>query len=149
LRDRVTTYFELSTDSWGPYPNAIRDVFGIHSIAYGQVHKSYGEGGDRGERRYSPANLLRVTLRVIFGDMERTDISTSYVERQNLTMRMGMRRLTRLTNAWSKKLDNLTQAVNLHFYHYNFMRFHSSIGCTPAQAAGIAYGAWGWDAILS
>jgi IS1 family transposase len=148
LKRRVTSYFELSTDSWGPYPNAIRDVFGVHSIAYGQVHKSYGEGGDGGERRYSPANLLRVTLRVIFGDMERTDISTSYVERQNLTMRMGMRRLTRLTNAWSKKLDNLRAAVNLHFYHYNLMRLHSSIGCTPAQKAGIAHGVWEWATII-
>ena len=148
LRRRVTSYFQLSTDSWGPYANAIRDVF-QDSIAYGQIHKIYSAESTGGQRRYSPAQLLGVTLRVIFGDMERTDVSTSYVERQNLTMRMGLRRLTRLTNAWSKKYENLVQAVNLHFYHYNFMRDHSSIGCTPAQAAGVAKEAWGWDVILS
>ncbi len=147
LRDRIETRYQLSTDAWNAYVSAIYKVYGKSAIDYGQVHKKYSEAYI-GERRYSPARLVGVTLRVIFGAPLVEDISTSYIERQNLTMRMGLRRLTRLTNAWSKKLDNLRAAVNLHFYHYNFMRFHSSIGCTPAQMAGIANSAWGWDTVL-
>ena len=148
LRERVVTRYQLSTDSWKPYRNAVREVYGFDEVDYGQVHKKYSEAYV-GERRYSPAKLIGVTLRVIFGDPDVRDISTSYIERQNLTMRMGLRRLTRLTNAWSKKYENLVQAVNLHFYHYNFMRDHSSIGTTPAIAAGVTNKVWGWDAILS
>jgi hypothetical protein len=127
---------------------AIRHVYGSEAIDYGQVHKKYAEPFV-GRSGYVPARLIGITLRVVYGTPIKDDISTSYVERQNLTMRMGMRRMTRLTNGWSKKLENLVAAVNLHFYHYNFMRQHSSIGSTPAMAAGIANDVWGWDRLIS
>jgi IS1 family transposase len=148
LRDRIVTRYQLSTDSWKPYRSAVFRVYGNEAIDYGQVHKKYSEAFVA-EKRYSPAKLVGITLRVIFGAPDVQAISTSYVERQNLTLRMSMRRLTRLTNAFSKKLENLQAAVALHFYYYNFMRVHSAHGFTPAFAAGITHREqWGWEPIL-
>lgn len=147
LAARVDGCFQLSSDSMNSYSSIVPEVLGDR-VDYGQVHKEYNEER-REQKRYSPAHLIRVTIRSIWGDPVLDQISTSYVERQNLTMRMQMRRFTRLTNGFSKKLDNLVAAVNLHFYHYNFMRVHSAHGTTPAFAAGITQReVWGWEPIL-
>ena len=95
-----------------------------------------------GERRYSPGICTGIDISIRRGDPDLTKISTSYVERQNLTMRMGMRRFTRLTNGFSKKVENLSHAVSLHYMHYNFARTHQTIECTPAMAAGAADHKW-------
>lgn len=110
-------------DSFAPYFKAVDSVFG-EDVNCGQIHKEYREDS-RGERRYSPAQIVRVIVNPIIGQPKRKHISTSYIERQNLTIRMQMRRFTRLTDAFSKKLDNLKAAVALHFFHYNFMRKHT------------------------
>ncbi len=107
------------------------------------LHKIYGapEGKDN-ERRYSPAVCTGIDKRVVVGNPDEDKASTSYVERQNLTMRMGMRRFTRLTNGFSKKVENLAHAVSLHYMHYNFARVHASLKTTPAIAAGVADHKW-------
>src|SRR5271168_4447932 len=94
------------------------------------------------ERRYSPAVCLTAESRVIRGQPDREHINTSYVERQNLSMRMGIRRFTRLTNAFSKKLENHINALSIYFMHYNFVRIHQTIRCSPAMEAGIADRPW-------
>lgn len=146
LQARITTRFQLSTDSFSPYFEVVDRVFGT-DIDYAQIHKHYAEVPD-GEKRYSPANIIRITIKPLIGEPKRKHISTSYVERQNLTMRMQMRRFTRLTNAFSKKLENLNAAVALHFYHYNFMRIHQSLRVTPAMEAGITRHVWTWNDLL-
>ncbi len=147
LNARVSTEFQLSSDSFSPYKYAVKRVFGSE-IAYAQIHKMYGEEV-REEKKYSPARITGVNIIPIFGEPELKHISTSYVERQNLTMRMQMRRFTRLTNAFSKKLDNLKYAVALHFFYYNFMRNHKTIRCTPAMKAGISKSFWNWEMFLN
>src|SRR5439155_19630435 len=108
-----------------------------------------------GEKRYSPAECIRTETQIIRGEPDPKLISTSYIERQNLTMRMGMRRFTRLTNAFSKKIENLEAAVALHFMYYNFCRPHKTLnlkrnlGITPAMAAGVTEHAWKIEEIVS
>ena len=118
-----------------PYYNAVDAAFG-HNIDYATIVKSYEET-PAGRGRYSPPRIVSVEKdeKIGFPDLEQT--GTSYVERQNLTIRMQVRRLTRLTNAFSKKVENLKAAMDLHFTHYNFVRFHRSIRCTPAMEAGV------------
>lgn len=125
LQYRIITRFQLSTDSFKPYFNVVDEVFG-EDVDYGQIHKEYAEDGT-GEKRYSPAQIVRVIINPLIGQPIRNYISTSYIERQNLTMRMDMRRFTRLTNAFSKKLRNLECAVALHFYHYNIYAYSSIV----------------------
>jgi IS1 family transposase len=137
--------FQLSTDGFGPYRRAIYLAF--DNVDYGQVIKNYG-AEIKSERRYSPAKLISITIKPQIGNPDPRFISTSYIERQNLTMRMSMRRFTRLTNAFSKKLDNLKAACALHFYHYNFMRIHNTLRCTPAMAAKLEKSIGSWDALL-
>ncbi|HTR81760.1 MAG TPA: IS1 family transposase [Bacteroidota bacterium] len=146
LQYRITNKFQLTTDSFAPYFNAVDSVFG-EDVDYGQIHKEYREDS-KGERRYSPAQIVRVIINPLIGQPKRKHISTSYIERQNLTIRMQMRRFTRLTNAFSKKLDNLKAAVALHFFHYNFMRIHSSLRVTPAMEAGVTNRVWTWADLL-
>ena len=146
LQYRIVTRFQLSTDSFKPYFNAVDTVFGT-DIDYGQIHKEYREE-TKGEKRYSPAQIIRVIINPLIGQPSIRHISTSYIERQNLTMRMQMRRFTRLTNAFSKKLRNLESAVALHFYHYNFMRIHSSLRVTPAMQANVTNRLWDWEDLL-
>ncbi len=105
------------------------------------LHKQYG-AEPFGPKRYSPAICIGTDKRVVAGTPDRKRISTSYVERQNLTMRMSMRRFTRLTNAFSKKVENLEAAVALHFLHYNFARKHKTLGQTPAMEAGLTDRQW-------
>lgn len=140
LADRMTKRIQLSTDGFGTYKDAVRIAFGPN-VDYGQVIKVYGEDMDS-EKRYSPAVCTSCKTTAVIGDPLESQISTSYVERQNLTMRMSMRRFTRLTNAFSKKLENRAHAVSLHFMHYNFCRKHQTLKTTPAVAAGVTDHVW-------
>jgi IS1 family transposase len=145
LRSRLRGRIQLTTDGLNLYLTVV-DSLMRGQADYAVLHKLYG-GGDE-ERRYSPAVVTGVEGRVIMGNPDPELVSTSYVERQNLTMRMGMRRFTRLTNAFSKKVENLAHAVSLHYMHYNFARPHKSLGkgVTPAMAAGVADYPWTvWD----
>jgi IS1 family transposase len=146
LQYRIPNLFQLSTDAFKPYRDVVDSVFGTE-INYGQVHKSYAED-QKGEKRYSPAQIVSIDLKAIIGQPRRNRISTSHVERQNLTMRMNMRRFTRLTNAFSKKWENHAAAVALHFYHYNFMRIHQTLRVTPAMQAGVTKHVWTWEEFL-
>lgn len=145
LQTRINTRFQLSTDSFPGYLDAVDRVFGTE-IDYGQIHKQYSaEPSKDSEHRYSPANIIRVSIKPLIGEPRRKYISTSYIERQNLTMRMQMRRFTRLTNGFSKSLRHLEAALALHFYHYNFMRIHETLRVTPTMEAGISRHLWTWE----
>jgi IS1 family transposase len=144
LSERVTGRIQLTTDGHGAYPNAVGLAF-RHNIDFAQLIKQYTSPRE-GQARYSPAVCIGARVRVDRGNPDPARISTSYVERQNLTMRMGMRRFTRLTNAFSKKLDNHMAAIALQFLHYNFARPHKTLANpyprTPAMAAGISDHIW-------
>jgi IS1 family transposase len=145
LRNRV----QITSDGFPPYPLAVRGVFG-KEVDYAQLVKVYGSDHSRKpERRYSPAVCLDAIPNPVTGNPDPDHISTSYVERLNLTMRMSMRRYTRLTNAFSKKVENLAAAVSLHFMVYNFCRVHKTLGTTPAVAAGVADHPWTLDEIVA
>jgi IS1 family transposase len=146
LAGRLDNKVQLSSDSLPAYIDAVEMAFGME-VDYGQVVKAY-EAEPLGPGRYSPPQVIRADRIIISGSPEIQKISTSHVERQNLTMRMQMRRLTRLTNAFSKKLDNLKAAVALHFAHYNFVRIHSSLRITPAMAAGVTDRLWTIEDLL-
>jgi IS1 family transposase len=143
LRQRVTTRMQLTTDGHSPYLQAIEEAFGA-DIDYAMLIKLYGAPPSEAEaaRRYSPSECLGTRRDKITGNPDPKHISTSYVERQNLTMRMSMRRFTRLTNAFSKKVENHAHAVALHYMHYNFVRIHKTLRITPAMAAGITDHLW-------
>jgi len=143
---RLANRVQLTTDGLSAYLEALEGAFGSE-IDYAMLQKLYGASPD-GERRYSPAKCIGVKVGVVQGDPDPCQISTSYIERQNLTMRMNMRRFTRLTNAFSKKVENHAAAVELHFMVYNFVRPHGTLRTkqdnrvTPAMAAGIARRPW-------
>jgi IS1 family transposase len=142
LAKRLANRIQLSTDGHSVYANAVRGAF-PNGIDYAQVVKAYGSVDSTTSGRYSPPKLRECEHIAVLGKPDPALISTSYVERQNLTMRMSMRRFTRLTNAFSKKVENLTAAVSLHFTHYNFCRVHASLnGKTPAMAAGLTDHVW-------
>ena len=136
LRNRV----QLTTDGHTPYLAAVEDAFG-GDIDYAMLQKIYGSDPE-GEKRHSPAKCIGTECKIIHGDPEPKHISTSYVERQNLSMRMSMRRFTRLTNAFSKKVENHAAAVALYFVYYNFCRVHQTLRVTPAMEAGLADHVW-------
>jgi len=132
IYNATSGHFQLTTDAFRAYPDAVTYSLGTR-VDFAQLVKVYSQpeqGG--GERRYSPAEVIKAIPTPIFGNPDPERISTSHVERQNLTMRMMMRRLTRLTNAFSKKWDNLRAALALHFAYYNFCRIHKTLRCTPA-----------------
>lgn len=137
---RLKNRIQLSTDGLSTYVEAVERVFGS-AVNYAQVVKAY-EAEPVGAGRYSPPRVVSQEKTVIVGHPDLDQASTSYVERQNLTMRMQMRRFTRLTNAFSKKADNLEAAVALHFAYYNFVRRHGSLRMTPAMAAGVTDDFW-------
>jgi IS1 family transposase len=139
LAGRLAHRVQLTTDGHRPYLQAVEDAFGGH-IDYAMLIKLYGNPPD--ERRYSPGECIGCEIKSIVGNPDPERISTSYVERQNLTMRMSMRRFTRLTNAFSKKLDNLRHSVSLHYMYYNFARIHKTLRCSPAQECGITDRLW-------
>jgi IS1 family transposase len=131
---------QISTDALAAYQDAIERGFGSNAD-YGQIVKTF-EASVLDARRYSPPEIIKITRNIIMGQPDPNLISTSYVERQNLTMRMHMRRLTRLTNAFSKKMDNFKAAVSLHFAYYNFVRIHKTLRVTPAMAGGVTNTVW-------
>jgi len=132
---------QVSSDALSAYVEAVERGFGSEAD-YGQIVKTYSHTDLAEQRRYSPPEILTIKRTVISGSPEIKSISTSYVERQNLTMRMHMRRLTRLTNGFSKKMENFKCAVALHFAYYNFVRMHKSLRMTPAMAGGVADTVW-------
>jgi IS1 family transposase len=150
LKSRITNRIQLTTDGHKAYLEAVEDAFGA-DVDYAMLVKLYGTEPE-GEKRYSPAQCIGAEAHIIQGKPDPKTISTSYVERQNLTMRMSMRRFTRLTNAFSKKIENLEYAVALHFMYYNFARAHKTLANpyprTPAMAAGISDHTWTVDEIV-
>jgi IS1 family transposase len=136
LRNRV----QLTTHGLKMYLTAVADGFG-EDIDYAMLIKVYGNDPE-GEKRYSPAICTSCEKKTVAGDPDPKHINTSYIERQNLTMRMGMRRFTRLTNAFSKKIENHVAAIALHYMHYNFCRIHQTLRVTPAMQAGVANHVW-------
>ncbi|MDO9453442.1 MAG: hypothetical protein Q7J29_11370 [Stagnimonas sp.] len=143
LRHRV----QLSTDKHRAYLQAVEDAFG-QEIDYGIISKLYQEmPGKTAEKRYSPGACCGVIKGAVCGTPDPKRISTSYVERQNLTIRMGMRRFTRLTNGFSKKVENHAHAVALHMLHYNFGRIHKTLRVTPAMEARISDHVWSLEEI--
>ena len=142
LASRLSHRVQITTDGHRPYLMAVEDAFGSQ-VDYAVLMKLYGASQEP-ETRYSPAQCIGVRRTVIQGNPDPALVNTSYVERQNLTMRMSMRRFTRLTNAFSKKVENLEHAVALNFMWYNFGRPHKSLGnmTTPAMAAGVSDHVW-------
>lgn len=149
LASRLSNRIQLTTDGFSRYPNAVEEAF-RGQVDYAVLMKEYGTDPNE-ERRFSPPVVLAEKRIVVNGAPDPDKISTSYIERQNLTMRMGMRRMTRLTNGYSKKVENLAAAVALHFLHYNFARPHMSLGknTTPAMAAGISDHVWTCEEIAA
>jgi IS1 family transposase len=151
LKTRLANRVQLTTDGHRMYVEAVECTFGA-DIDYGMLVKLYGPEPE-GERRYSSAECVGATKRVMQGNPDYKTISTSYVERQNLTMRMGMRRFTRLTNAFSKKLENHQYALALYFMHYNFARSHKTLSNpypkSPGMAAGLTNHIWAIDEIVN
>jgi IS1 family transposase len=136
LASRLANRVQLTTDGHRVYVDAVEEAFGA-DIDYAMLVKMYGADQHPDETRYSPAVCVGSRSAKILGKPDPKHISTSYVERQNLTMRMHMRRFTRLTNAFSKKIQNHIAAISLHFMYYNFVRIHQSLRVTPAMAAGV------------
>jgi hypothetical protein len=151
LRSRLSGRIQLSTDGLHAYINAVQDAFG-DDVDYAQIVKLYGVDPEA-DHRYSPAKCLGQQVTRITGVPDLAEVGTSHVERQNLTMRMGMRRFTRLTNAFSRKVENLAAAVSLHFMYYNFARPHMSLANpyprTPAMAAGVSDHVWKIEEIVA
>lgn len=149
LRPRLANRVQLTTDGHRAYLTAVDDAFG-GDVDYAMLDKIYAGPTDKeGKTRYSPAECCGAIKRKISGNPVKGDISTSHVERQNLTMRMSMRRFTRLTNAFSKKVENLAHAVALHFMFYNFARVHQSLRVTPAMESGLTDHVWSIEEIAS
>ena len=142
LKSRLTNRVQLTSDGHRAYLEAVEDAFGA-DVDYAQLVKIYGKSPESAKGRYSPAECTGIKKNRIEGDPDEAHVSTSYVERQNLTMRMHMRRFTRLTNGFSKKVENHAHSVALHFMYYNFVRQHKSLGgITPAMAAGVTDKLW-------
>ena len=139
LADRLTSRVQLTTDGYRVYLEAVESAF-YTGIDYAMLHKIYGASDP--ERTYSPAPCLGINVKTISGHPDQKHVSTSYVERQNLTMRMSMKRFARLSNGFSKKIENHAHAVALHYMHYNFARIHNTLRTTPAQAAGVTDRLW-------
>jgi IS1 family transposase len=145
--ERIIGRPQITTDAHRPYLQAVEDAFGADAD-YAMLHKIYG-APTPDESRYSPATCIGCDMKVVSGDPDPKHVSTSYVERQNLTMRMSMRRFTRLTNGFSKKLENHGHALALYFMHYNFCRIHKTLRVTPAMEAGIADHPWSLEELVS
>jgi transposase-like protein/IS1 family transposase len=148
LQKVASSRFQLTTDGLRAYLDAVEQTFGI-DIDFAQLVKKYKSDESRKiERRYSPGDFVSAVKVPVTGNPVMETVSTSYVERQNLTMRMSMRRLTRLTNGFSKKWENMEKALAIHFAYYNFCRIHQSLRVTPAMEAGITNHVWTLDELL-
>ena len=141
LRSRLANRVQLTSDGLKAYLEAVEGAFG-GDIDYAILHKVYGNSPDSAKGKYSPAECIGTQKHRIEGDPDFKHVSTSYVERSNLTMRMHMRRFTRLTNGFSKKVENHAYAVALHMMYYNFVRLHSKLRMSPAMAAGVSTKLW-------
>lgn len=141
LESRLANRVQLTTDGHKMYLTAVQDAFGT-GIDYAQLVKVYGNDPVEGQKRYSPAVCTGCEKHKLIGRPKQKDISTSYIERQNLTMRMQMRRFTRLTNAFSKKIENHIHSIALFYMWYNFVRIHQTLRVTPAMEAGISQHVW-------
>jgi len=144
---RVKGRVQITTDGHKAYLEAVEDAFGA-DIDYAQLQKIYGAPTDAEMRRYSPAQCIGADMKVVSGDPDPKHVSTSYVERHNLTMRMGMRRFTRLTNGFSNKIENHIAMVAIHAVYYNFARIHKTLRITPAMAAGLSDHVWSLEEIV-
>ncbi len=149
LSQRLANRVQITTDGHKAYLKAVEGAFGS-DVDYAMLVKLYGEPkGKQADRKYSPGECCGTIKGAVCGNPDEKHVSTSFVERQNLTMRMSMRRFTRLTNAFSKKIENLRHAVALHFMYYNFGRIHKTLGVTPAMAAGVADHVWTLEEIAT
>jgi IS1 family transposase len=157
VASRLAHRVQLSTDAFRPYPGAVEAAFGWNGCDYATIRKKYKEAGRTSKGRYSPsAELQSVEVVKVMGNPQDSKVSTSYVERSNLSMRMNMRRFTRLTNAFSKKAENHAHAVSLHFMAHNFLRAHGTLTkaakgykTTPAMACGLTDHVWSVEEMLS
>jgi IS1 family transposase len=147
LASRLASRVQITTDGQKLYLEAVEGAFGM-DVDFAQLVKLYGEAPEA-EKRYSPAQCIGCRKTRVSGEPDYAHVSTSYVERQNLTMRMSMRRFTRLTNAFSKKVENHEAAVALHFMYYNFARVHQTLRVTPAMEAGVSDHVWTLSEILA
>jgi IS1 family transposase len=147
LQQRLIGRAQITTDGFKPYINAIDDAFGA-DVDYAMLIKMYSDSGQP-DKRYSPGEFVNALPIPVTGNPKPYLISTSHIERQNLTIRMHLRRFTRLTNAFSKKLENMKAALALHFAHYNFCRIHQTLRVTPAMAAGISGSVWSTSELVA
>ncbi len=147
LAGRLASRVQLTTDGLKLYLTAVEGSFGAE-IDFAQLVKVYGNDPE-GQKRYSPAQCLACEPKAVTGTPDPKHISTSYIERQNLTMRMQMRRFTRLTNAFSKKIENHVASIALHYMHYNFCRIHQTLRVTPAMEVGISDHLWSIEEVIS
>lgn len=144
---RIRGRVQITTDAHRAYLEAVEGAFGM-DVDFAQLQKIFGAPSEEEIRRYSPAKCIGCDMKVVLGNPDPQHVSTSYVERQNLTMRMSMRRFTRLTNAFSKKVDNHRHAVALYFFYYNFCRVHQTLRVTPAMEAGLADHIWSLEELV-
>src|SRR6266850_506394 len=147
LQSRLANRIQLTSDGFRPYKDAVDDSFGM-DVDYAMLVKVYSSSG-QADTRYSPGEIVDVRTIPITGNPKPRLISTSHIERQNLTIRMQLRRFTRLTNAFSKKLENMKAALSLHFAWYNFCRIHQTLRVTPAMAAAVTESVWPIEVLLA
>ncbi|MEW6269941.1 MAG: IS1 family transposase [Thermodesulfobacteriota bacterium] len=148
VADRLANRVQLTTDGHGAYLVAVPDAFGL-KVDYAQLVKVYGADPNEDQRRYSPAQCIGAEVHRVIGDPDPAHISTSYIERSNLTLRMANRRFTRLTNAFSKKLANHCHMIALYTVWYNFVKVHKSLRMTPALAANVTDRLWSMDDLVA
>ncbi len=147
LASRLAERIQLTSDGLSVYLQAVERAF-KGDVDYAQLVKIYGDSSE-GQKRYSPAECLGCEKKEIVGYPDPNHVSTSYIERANLTLRMGSRRFTRLTNGFSKKIENHSASVAIHLMHYNYARIHKSLRITPAMAAGVSDHVWSLEEIVS
>jgi IS1 family transposase len=145
---RIKGRVQLTTDGHKAYLEAVEGAFGM-DVDFAVLHKIYGAPSESEARRYSPAQCIGCDMKTVIGNPDPKHVSTSYVERQNLTMRMQMRRFTRLTNGFSKKAENHAHAVALHYMHYNYVRSHQTLRVTPAMEAGLTNHIWTVEELIA
>ena len=145
---RIVGRVQVTTDAHKPYLKAVEGAFGLE-VDYAQLQKIYGSPSEEDQRRYSPGKCIGSDMKTVLGYPDPDHVSTSYVERQNLTLRMSQRRFARLTNAHSKKAENHAHAVALHYMHYNYCRVHQTLRVTPAMEAGLAHTVWTVDDLIA
>jgi IS1 family transposase len=145
---RIKGRVQVTTDAHAPYLKAVEGAFGLE-VDYAQLQKIYGAPSDEEQRRYSPAKCIGCEMKPVLGYPDPDHVSTSYVERQNLTLRMSSRRFTRLTNGFSKKAANHACAVAIHYMHYNYCRVHQTLRVTPAMEAGLTDHVWTTDELIA